>query len=50
LVTHPGYHDADLDLVGSRLRASRNVEREALKTISEFPQIELVSYSSLRGD
>jgi hypothetical protein len=47
LVTHPGYNDADLDKVRTRLRASREVEREALKTIKEFPDLELISYAEL---
>lgn len=47
LVTHPGYHDADLDRVNTRLRATRDVEREALAAIHEFPQIELVSFANL---
>lgn len=47
LVTHPGYNDADLDKVRTRLRASRDVEREALLTIRQFPEIELISYAGL---
>lgn len=47
LVTHPGYNDADLDRVRTRLRASRDVEREALHAIKEFPAIELISYSGI---
>ncbi len=47
LVTHPGYNDADLALVRTRLRASRDVEREILSTIREFPEIELISFSRL---
>jgi len=47
LVTHPGYNDADLDKVRTRLRASREIEREALKTIKEFPDLELISYADL---
>ena len=48
LVTHPGYHDADLDQVRTRLRASRDIEREALLTLREFPQVELIPFSALR--
>jgi hopanoid biosynthesis associated protein HpnK len=48
LVTHPGYNDADLDRVRTRLRASRDVEREALEAIKEFPEIELISYRDLK--
>ena len=47
LVTHPGYNDADLDRVRTRLRASRDVERGALLTLKEFPAIELVSFANL---
>lgn len=47
LVTHPGYNDADLDKVRTRLRASRDIEREALAAVAEFPAIDLVSFASL---
>ena len=47
LVTHPGYNDADLDRVRTRLRASREIEREALAAIREFPEIELISFRDL---
>jgi predicted glycoside hydrolase/deacetylase ChbG (UPF0249 family) len=47
LVTHPGYNDADLDKVRTRLRASRDVEREALQAVKEFPGIELISFGQL---
>ena len=30
LVTHPGYNDRDLDAVTTRLRATREIERQAL--------------------
>ncbi|NYF80916.1 ChbG/HpnK family deacetylase [Granulicella arctica] len=52
LVCHPGYHDADLDRVTTRLRTHREIEREAL--LSEVPKIlsipqppELIHYGSL---
>jgi chitin disaccharide deacetylase len=48
LVTHPGYNDADLDRVRTRLRASRDIERAALAAIKEFPDIELISYRDLK--
>lgn len=48
LVTHPGYNDADLDKVRTRLRASREIEREALGVLKEFPQIELTSFRGLQ--
>ena len=47
LVTHPGYNDADLARVRTRLRASRDIERDALQAIREFPQVRLVNFSSL---
>jgi chitin disaccharide deacetylase len=47
LVTHPGYNDADLARVRTRLRASREVEREALQAIREFPEIELITFADL---
>jgi predicted glycoside hydrolase/deacetylase ChbG (UPF0249 family) len=37
LCCHPGYNDADLDRITTRLRAQRNLEREAL--LSEIPAI-----------
>jgi len=46
-VTHPGYNDADLALVRTRLRASRDVEREALETLREFKEVRRVSYAEL---
>jgi len=52
LCCHPGYNDHDLDRVTTRLRAHRNIEREAL--LSEIPRIlaqpnapELIHYGSL---
>jgi chitin disaccharide deacetylase len=47
LVTHPGYNDADLAKVRTRLRASRDIERQALSAIREFPEIQLISYAGL---
>jgi chitin disaccharide deacetylase len=49
LVTHPGYNDADLDRVRTRLRASRDIEREALEAIREFPEVELISFADLKA-
>jgi hypothetical protein len=48
LVTHPGYNDAGLGQIRTRLRASREIEREALIAVREFPQIPLVNFSGLR--
>ncbi|HKN22296.1 MAG TPA: ChbG/HpnK family deacetylase [Terracidiphilus sp.] len=47
LVTHPGYNDADLARVRTRLRASRDVERVTLTAILEVPGIELISFAAL---
>jgi hopanoid biosynthesis associated protein HpnK len=47
LVTHPGYNDADLDRVRTRLRASRDIERVALQALKEFPVVELISFAQL---
>ena len=33
LVCHPGYNDADLDKITTRLRAHRDIERDALLTV-----------------
>ncbi len=49
LVTHPGYNDADLARVRTRLRASREIERDALLAIREFPEIELISFADLQA-
>lgn len=48
LVTHPGYNDADLAKVRTRLRASRDIERLALSAIREFPSLDLISFAGLR--
>jgi chitin disaccharide deacetylase len=47
LVTHPGYNDADLDRIRTRLRASREIERQALATLKDFPAIDLISFGDL---
>jgi len=47
LVTHPGYNDADLDRVRTRLRGTRDVERAALAALKEFPAIKLISFAGL---
>ncbi len=47
LVTHPGYNDADLARIRTRLRSSRDTERSALITLKEFPAIELKSFARL---
>ena len=50
LVTHPGYNDADLERVPTRLRATRDVERAALAALKEFPAIKLISFAGLSSD
>ena len=50
LVTHPGYNDADLQKVRTRLRASRDIECDALRAIPDFPAIELASFARLTTD
>ena len=47
LVTHPGYNDADLDKIRTRLRTSRDVERNALQAIREFPAVQLITFGDL---
>lgn len=49
LVTHPGYNDADLDKIRTRLRASRDTEREALAAVREFPSLDLISFAELQS-
>jgi hopanoid biosynthesis associated protein HpnK len=49
LVTHPGYNDAELAKVHTRLRESREIERQALSATREFPDIHLISYRGLRS-
>ena len=51
-VCHPGYNDAELDGVETRLRASREVEREVLtsqsaRQILADQGVELISYHQL---
>lgn len=53
LCCHPGYHDADLAAVTTRLRRSRQRERELLtsafaREVLERHQVQLISYSDLR--
>lgn len=50
LVTHPGYNDADLERVQTRLRATRDTERAALTAVREFPAIQLISFAGLNRD
>ena len=48
LVTHPGYNDADLAQVHTRLLASRETERRALLAVEKFPEIERITFADLR--
>jgi hopanoid biosynthesis associated protein HpnK len=50
LVTHPGYNDSDLALAHTRLLASRETEREAIRAVKQFPEIELISFADLLLD
>jgi predicted glycoside hydrolase/deacetylase ChbG (UPF0249 family) len=50
LVTHPGYHDSYLERANTRLLASRETERNALNALSNFPELELVSFAALAHD
>ena len=47
LVTHPGYNDAALQQLRTRLRASRDIERRALAVLREFPSLELLNFAGL---
>jgi predicted glycoside hydrolase/deacetylase ChbG (UPF0249 family) len=47
LVTHPGYNDADLAEVTTRLRGSRETELEALKGLRLLGDHELISFADL---
>jgi predicted glycoside hydrolase/deacetylase ChbG (UPF0249 family) len=48
LVAHPGYNDADLARAHTRLLASRETERQALRAMEQFPGIELLSFADLQ--
>jgi hypothetical protein len=47
LVTHPGYNDAGLAEVKTRLRDSREAELEALKGLRLFRNLKLNSFAQL---
>ena len=47
LVTHPGYHDADLNRVRTRLLTSRQTERTALQSVSVPSEIEPITFANL---
>jgi hypothetical protein len=48
-VTHPGYNDGDLAQAHTRLLASRETERQALRALEQFSDIELVSFAALEA-
>ncbi len=50
LVTHPGYNDADLKRMRTRLQGTRDVERAALAVLNEFPAIKRISFAGLSSD
>ena len=52
LVCHPGYNDAALGAVATRLRATRDIEREALlkeipQAVRTLPGLELIHYGQI---
>ena len=52
LCCHPGYNDRDLDIITTRLRATREIERSALlaafsETQPHPPSVKLINYSSI---
>jgi hopanoid biosynthesis associated protein HpnK len=49
LVTHPGYNDADLAQVRTRLLASRETERQALRALEQFSDLDLISFAGLQA-
>jgi len=50
LVSHPGYNDADLAQAHTRLLASREIERQALHAIKDFPDLDLISFAGLQTE
>jgi chitin disaccharide deacetylase len=50
LVTHPGYNDTELGQVPTRLKESREKERQALMAMGKPGGVELISFAQLRGD
>ncbi len=47
LVTHPGYNDSELDQIRTRLRASRETERQALTALENLEGLELIGFAQL---
>lgn len=50
LVTHPGYNDAELGLVRTRLKESREKERQALMAMGKSDGVDLISFGQLEGN
>ena len=48
LVTHPGYHDRELDRAGTRLLSSRETELGALDASVFHAGIELIHFEDVR--
>src|ERR1035441_6753200 len=49
LVTHPGYNDEALAKAHTRLLATREIEREALRVIKQFAGLELSSFNAMQS-
>ena len=49
LVTHPGYNDGDLYAAHTRLKASREIERQALAALDGDGDVKLTSFANLAG-
>lgn len=47
LVTHPGYNDAALDQIKTRLRQTRDIERDALLAYMPHCNAQLISFADL---
>ena len=47
-VSHPGYRDEVLARANTRLRESREIERNALVAIKGYSGIDLISFAALR--
>lgn len=47
LVTHPGYNDADLARIRTRLLASRETEMQALRVLESAAGVELIHFGQL---
>jgi hopanoid biosynthesis associated protein HpnK len=50
LVTHPGYNDTDLAQVRTRLKASREMERQAMLRITPRDGVEFISFAQLASE